>query len=120
MIVILRRRMEYNIAAVLSRRRCGFTLVELLLVISIIAVLAGMVIPAVMKVREAANRAKCASNLRQVSEAAHLFHGTNNRFRSAVQLYKPPKNGVPDSLSVYRSGNQPLIGPNWAVLLLPY
>ena len=101
-------------------RRTAFTLIELLVVIAIIGVLIGMIIPAVMRVREASNRVKCASNLRQVGEAAQHFHDTNQRFPPAVQLYKPPKNGTLDALSVYRDGNKPIIGPSWAVLLLPY
>ena len=107
-------------AAIPRQRATGFTLVELLVVIAIIGVLIGMIIPAVMRVREASNRVKCASNLRHVGEAAHHYHDTYQRFPPAVQLYKPPKNGALDTLSVYRDGNKPIIGPNWAVLLLPY
>jgi prepilin-type processing-associated H-X9-DG protein len=91
-----------------------------LVVIAILIVLVGMLIPAVMRVREAANRTKCESNLRQVAEATHHYHDANNLFPPAVQLYKPPPNGSRDTLSVYRTGNRPLIGPNWAVWLLPY
>jgi prepilin-type processing-associated H-X9-DG protein/prepilin-type N-terminal cleavage/methylation domain-containing protein len=102
------------------RNRSGFMLIELLVVIAILAVLIGILIPAVMKVREAGNRTKCANSIRQIAAAAQNYHDENKRFPSAVQLYRPPPNGTRDSLSVYRSGDQPLIGPNWAVLLLPY
>src|SRR5262245_8324500 len=98
-----------------SRNRLGITLIEVTVVVAIVLLLLAILLPALLKAREAFSRTACAANMKQLGIAAHNHNATRGKLPPGVAM----PYAIQGDQHANCTSNAPF-GPNWAVYLLPY